>query len=79
MLVATTKATDVSSMDTNTSTGADAKPAASVASTHDAGTQTRTEIAAEQLFIRRSKRVMKRSAEAEKDEGLATGSKRAKH
>jgi hypothetical protein len=50
-----------------------------VASTHDVDTQSRTEIATEQIFIRRSKRVMKRPAEAGNDKALAAGSKRAKH
>jgi hypothetical protein len=49
-----------------------------VASTHDVHTQSRTELATEQIFIRRSKRVMKRPAEAGNDEALAAGSKRTK-
>jgi hypothetical protein len=50
-----------------------------VASTHDVDTQSRTEIATEQKFIRRSKRViMKRPVEAGNNEALAASSKRAK-
>jgi hypothetical protein len=50
-----------------------------IASTHDVDTQSRTEIATEQIFIRRSKRVVKRPAEAGNDETLAAGSKRVTH
>jgi hypothetical protein len=49
-----------------------------IASTHDVDTQSRTEIATEQIFVRRSNRVMKRPAKAVNDETLAAGSKRAK-
>jgi hypothetical protein len=81
--VATTKAAeaDAAPMECiDTSDSADTTPVISaptpVASTHDADTQSRTEIATEQVFIRRSKR--KRPAEAGNVEALAAGLKRAK-
>jgi hypothetical protein len=74
--------TDVSPMEyIDTSASADATVISArtpIAPIHDVDTQSRTEIATEQIFIRRSKRVMKRPAEAGNDESLAAGSKRAK-
>jgi hypothetical protein len=74
---------DVSpTQDIDTSALVDAMPAIStptlVASTHDVDIQPETEIATEQVLIRRPKRVMKRSAATGNDEGLTAGSKRAK-
>jgi hypothetical protein len=84
--VATTKAAeaDVSHIEhIDISASADARPAISAptpaASTYDANTQSRTEIATEQAFIRRSKRGVKRSVEiGGNTEVSATSSKRAK-
>jgi hypothetical protein len=81
--IANTTEADVSPIEEiDTSASVDAMPAISaptfVASTHDVDIQSETEIATEQLLIRKSKRVMKRSAVAGNDEGLAAGLKRAK-